>query len=78
MAIGLNAGQVLFVEMRNLPLSLPLAPDTSDAAYEALLRRGLDTSFCEKGPDHQDTIAHRTALAAHLESRSGSDEAHNQ
>lgn len=35
-----------------------LVPATSDAAYEALLRCGFHPSRREKGPDHEETIAH--------------------
>jgi hypothetical protein len=40
-----------------------------------VLRRGLDHSRREKGPDHEETLAHLVALAAHLERMGRTDEA---
>ena len=65
--IGTSVGQLLRVEMGNLPLEPVIVPDPSDTAFEALLRRGLDLSLQGKGADHEETVAHRTALALHLE-----------
>ena len=36
--------------------------------YAEVLRRGLDQSRCEKGADHEETLAYLAALAVHLES----------
>ncbi len=35
--------------------------------YAEVLRRGLDHSRREKGPEHEETLAHLAALAAHFE-----------
>ena len=35
--------------------------------YAEVLRRGLEQSRCEKGDDHDETLAHLAALAAHFE-----------
>jgi hypothetical protein len=75
LTIGTDAGQVLFVETRNLPPGPPIAADTGDAAYEASLRRGLDLSRLENGPDHKETLAHLVAQAVHLEKIGKTDEA---
>jgi len=40
-----------------------IAPHSSEAAYEASLRRSLDRSRREKRPDHEETLAHLVALA---------------
>jgi len=66
---------VLLVEMCNLPPWPVIAPDTSDAAHEALLRRSLDCSRHEKGSDHEETLAHVTALAVHLDKMGKTKEA---
>ena len=81
LAIGTTGGQVLFVEMPNLP-PVPLAPsvaapDSSDAAYEGLLRRSYEYSLREMGFDHCDTEGHRLALAALLQRMGKTDEAVN-
>ena len=60
-------GFALPVEVRNLPSGPAVEPDTSDAAYEGFLRRALERIRREKGPDHQETLAHLTALTVHLE-----------
>jgi WD40 repeat protein/tetratricopeptide (TPR) repeat protein len=65
-AVGTQAGEVLLMEMRNLPARSASAPDKSDAAYEGLLRRGLEHSRRLKGHEHQETLAHLAALAIHL------------
>jgi WD40 repeat protein len=69
LTIGTSAGQVVLVDMRNLPpepsVTDIVPQDTTDAAYEALLRRGLDLSRA-KGTDHEETLAHLAALAVHL------------
>jgi WD40 repeat protein len=75
LTVGTGTGEVLFVEMRNLPSGPALATDTSDAAYEASLRRGLDLSRREKSPDHEETLAHLAALATHLGRTGKADEA---
>src|SRR5262249_18492308 len=66
LTIGTRMGQVLSVEMLNLSLGPVTAPDTSDDAYEALLHRGLERNRPEKGPEHEETLAHLMAMAAHL------------
>ncbi len=38
-----------------------------DDYYEKVLRRGLELSRREKGADHEETLAHLAALAAHFE-----------
>ena len=70
LAIGTCAGQVLLVEMRDPPPGQAIAPDASASAYEASLRRCLDRSRREKGPEHEETLAHLAGLAVYLE-RSG-------
>jgi len=75
LAMGTQAGQVLLVEMRNLPPDPVLRPDNSDAAHEAFLRRCLDLSCREKGHDHEETLAHLVALAVHLENAGKTAEA---
>ena len=70
LVFGTDIGNVVFTEIRNILSDPPAAPihvDTSDAEYGALLQRGLELSIREKGPDHEETIAHRKALAVHLE-----------
>jgi WD40 repeat protein/tetratricopeptide (TPR) repeat protein len=66
-AVGTQAGEVLFAEMHNLPAGPLTAPDISNAAYEALLARGLEFSRSAKGPDHEETAAHLKALTVHLD-----------
>jgi hypothetical protein len=48
----------------------------SDVAYEAILRRGLEYSLREKGPDHEETQAHRIALVALLRRMGREADAH--
>ena len=50
-------------------------PSTSDEGYKQLLRRGLEFTRREKGDDHDETLAHLTALAVHLHSMGKLDEA---
>jgi hypothetical protein len=68
--------QVLLVEICNLPSGPAIMPDTSEAAYEASLRRGLDCSRRKKDFDHEETLTHLGALALHLERMGRTDEAH--
>jgi WD40 repeat protein len=75
LTVGTTAGEVLFVEMNNLATGPTIMQDTSDEAHEALLRRSLDRSRREKGPDHEETLAHLTALAVLLERTGEADEA---
>ncbi len=80
---GTSKGQVLSVEILNLPHGSVPVPDTSDADYEALLRRGLDCSRREKGSEppwrpgrwHEETLAHLAALAFHLQTKGKIEEA---
>jgi WD40 repeat protein len=60
-------GYGLPVEVRNLPSGPAVEPYTSDAAYEGFLRRALERIRREKGPNHEETLAHLTALTVHLE-----------
>jgi WD40 repeat protein len=62
LTIGMVGGRVIVLEIHNLQPGKAIIPEASDAAYEALLRRDLDRSLREKGPDHEETRAHRTAL----------------
>jgi hypothetical protein len=56
--------------------SLQFNPFFSDAEdYAEVLRRGLEFSRREKGNDHEETLAHLAALAAHLEKTGKSPEA---
>ena len=71
---GLQSGEIVFYTLVGADsrgwASVPapaVAPDASDENHEALLRRGLDVSRREKGPDHEETLAHVAALAVHLE-----------
>ncbi|MGO8796943.1 MAG: AAA family ATPase [Candidatus Sulfotelmatobacter sp.] len=72
-AVGTQAGEVLLMEMRNLPAGSASEPDKSDAAYEGLLRRSLEHSRL-KGHEHQETLAHLAALAIHLARTGRTDE----
>jgi WD40 repeat protein len=71
---GLQTGEMAFYTLMGITsrgwASIPrpaITPHANDAAYEALLRRGLDLSRCEKGLVHEETLAHLEALAVHLE-----------
>jgi hypothetical protein len=75
LTIGTETGEVYSVDMYSFSPGPAVVPDTSDSAYEALLRRGLDRSRCEKTPDHGETLAHLTALVVHLERMGRTDEA---
>ena len=75
LTLGTGTGQILFVEMHDLPSGPAIAIDTSDVAYEASLRRGLEFSRRHKGPDYEETLAHLKALATHLERMGKADEA---
>jgi WD40 repeat protein len=50
--------------------------DTNASAYEVVLRRGLDFSLRKRGTAHEETEAHRTALAALLRRMGREAEAH--
>ena len=65
--LGTASGEVFFLEVRGIESGPDLQPDTSAEGYEQLLRRGLEFSRREKGPDHAETLAHLVALAAHFE-----------
>lgn len=70
MIVGLDSGEMLFAELKNL-LSGPEVPvsETSFAtngAYEQCLLRGLENCRQTKG-DHEDTLGHLVALKVHLE-----------
>ncbi|MBU1699645.1 MAG: DUF4062 domain-containing protein [Candidatus Eisenbacteria bacterium] len=62
---------ILFVQFRGIEPGTSLipeaSPDTSPEAHEQLLRRGLDFSRREKGPEDEETAGHLAALAAHFE-----------
>ena len=68
-------GEVLFLVTCQMEEYQHLKTDTSNEGYEQLLRRGLDFSRQEKGPEHEETLAHLTALAVHLEKMGKHDEA---
>jgi Ftsk gamma domain/WD domain, G-beta repeat len=72
-----SSGEVLVAEVRNLAVGPPLsvAVDSSDAAHEAALRRGLDHCRQAKGADPSDTLSHLIALAVHLENSGRTDDA---
>jgi hypothetical protein len=71
----LGIDEVMFVHIPNLSNGPVTVPHTSDAAYEASLRRDLNLSRREKGPAHEDTLAHLSALAVHLQRMGKCDEA---
>ena len=72
---GTSTGQVIIVDLRNFPSEPALTRDSSAAEYESWLRRGLDICLRKKGDEHPETMAHLTALAAHLENEGKVDEA---
>ena len=77
--VGTRMGSVIFLDIRGVEVGPDLKPDTlplpGDEGYERLLRRGLDFSRREKGPDHEETLAHLAALVMHLEKIGKCDEA---
>jgi WD40 repeat protein len=72
---GTQGGEVLFLDVLDIEPGPDLKPDPSDEGYEQLLRRGLEFTRREKGNAHEETLAHLSALAAHLERMGKSDEA---
>jgi hypothetical protein len=69
--VGLHTGEVLIMEMRNLPSgpTIPAPPPAyaTAEAYEQYLRRSLQHCRDTHGPDHESVLGHLAALAVHLE-----------
>ena len=70
---------LLFLDMNGLPgrtqiAGSGIAPELSDPEYETILRKDLEYCRREKGPFHEDALAHVVALTAHLPEIAETDE----
>jgi WD40 repeat protein len=74
-AIGTNSGSMIFIDVHGVEINPALELDASDKSYEILLRRNLEFSGKQKGKDHEETLAHLTALSVHLQKMGKSAEA---
>ena len=69
--VGTYIGDVIFLAVQGIEfgpdLKLVVPPDPSLEGYEQLLRRGLEFTRRVKGNDHEESLAHLSALVVHLE-----------